>query len=57
MFVHILCWFLIAWYTLGSMVMPHAIGKPRKPMTPGQATASIVLSVLTIFVLGILALS
>lgn len=43
-------WFLVVYCTLGALAAVYMIGKPRKPITPGDAIA-VVLCNLAIIVI------
>jgi hypothetical protein len=45
-------WILVAWLTLGVVLTIALIGKPRKPITPGVAVATLVIN--SALVLGVL---
>jgi len=46
-------WFLVAWWTLGALLIVCQVGKPRDPLTPRQAAISV--GVLGLLIAGLLA--
>jgi hypothetical protein len=41
-------WALIAWLALGGLAAVALVGKPRKPLTPGVAVATILINALIV---------
>jgi hypothetical protein len=37
------CWIMVAWYVLSIVMLPASVGKPRRPMTGGQAAFALVV--------------
>lgn len=47
----LLLWILVGWTALGAIASIMMIGRDRQPLTPGVATASVILAVGIILVL------
>jgi hypothetical protein len=56
-FLSILLWVIAAYLAWGVLAVIAAVGKPRKPITPGTAVAGVVIYTPLIAVLVIAALT
>ena len=41
-------WTLVAWLALGALASVALVGKPRKPLTPGVAVATVLINALIV---------
>lgn len=41
-------WIIIGWFVLGALIAIGSVGKERKPVEPGEAVATVILSAIFI---------
>lgn len=49
------CWIFVGWYVLSIVLTPASVGKPRQPITGGQAALSVIIQLTQATVLALIA--
>lgn len=51
----VVCWVFVGWYVLSIVLTPASVGKPRQPVTGGQAALSVIIQLAQATALALIA--